>query len=161
MPISTSRSSPPLYSHHNSRAQSLLRKYSTTNSKLVLAKILHYLGENFQRLFRLQNCLSRKSSTSWNYSETFSLQKYPSRSQQPSSHQKQPAIIQQAVFQPQPASSSNQHQQPAIIQLAVSSRNQLSYNNQQHQSTTTTSSCNQQQQRAAATSSSNQQQQHD
>ena len=31
----------------------------------------HHDPENFQRLFRLQKCLSRKSSLSWNYSKTF------------------------------------------------------------------------------------------
>ena len=32
----------------------------------------HHYPENFQRLFRLQNCLSRKLSLSWKYSKTFS-----------------------------------------------------------------------------------------
>ena len=32
----------------------------------------HHYPENFQRIFRLQNWLSRKSSLSWNYSKTFS-----------------------------------------------------------------------------------------
>ena len=31
----------------------------------------HHYPENIQRLFRLQNCLSRKSSVSWKYSKTF------------------------------------------------------------------------------------------
>ena len=31
----------------------------------------HHYPENIQRLFRLQNCLSRKSSLSWKYSKTF------------------------------------------------------------------------------------------
>ena len=90
-PISSRRNSPPLSSHHKSRAQSLLRKYSKAISELVLAKFPHHLGENIQRLLRLQNflgrksstprkyskpfspqnCLSRKSSISWNYSKTF------------------------------------------------------------------------------------------
>ena len=39
--------------------------------KVVLAANHRYLG-NIQRLFRLQNCLSRKSSISWEYSKTFS-----------------------------------------------------------------------------------------
>ena len=38
--------------------------------KISLAANHHY-PENFQRLFRLQKCLSRKSSLSWNYSKTF------------------------------------------------------------------------------------------
>ena len=39
--------------------------------KIVLDANHHY-PENIQRLFRLQNCLSRKSSLSWKYSKTFS-----------------------------------------------------------------------------------------
>ena len=39
--------------------------------KIVLAANHQYLG-NIQKLFRLQNCLSRKSSLSWKYSKTFS-----------------------------------------------------------------------------------------
>ena len=31
----------------------------------------HHYAESIQRLFRLQNCLSRKSSLSWKYSKTF------------------------------------------------------------------------------------------
>ena len=42
--------------------------------KIVLAAKHQYLG-NIQRLFRLQNCLSRKTSISWKYSKTFSLAK--------------------------------------------------------------------------------------
>ena len=38
--------------------------------KIVLAAI-HPYPENFQRLFRLQSCLRRKSSSSWKYSKTF------------------------------------------------------------------------------------------
>ena len=39
----------------------------------------HFYPENFQKLFGLQNCLSRKSSLSWNYSKTFRLQNRLSR----------------------------------------------------------------------------------
>ena len=39
----------------------------------MLAANHHYHG-NIQRLFRLQNCLSRKSSLSWKHSKTFPLQ---------------------------------------------------------------------------------------
>ena len=39
--------------------------------KYVLAAN-HYYPENIQRLFRLQNCLRRKSFLSWKYSKTFS-----------------------------------------------------------------------------------------
>ena len=40
--------------------------------KSVIAANHHYPG-NIQRLFRLQKCLSRKSSLSWKHSKTFSL----------------------------------------------------------------------------------------
>ena len=40
-------------------------------SKIALAANHHY-PENIQRFFRLQNCLSRKTSLSWEYSKTFS-----------------------------------------------------------------------------------------
>ena len=42
--------------------------------KNFIAAIHHY-SEKIQRLFRLQNCLSRKSSISWKYSKTFSAAK--------------------------------------------------------------------------------------
>ena len=42
--------------------------------KVSLAANHHYAG-NFQRLFFLQNCLSRNSSFSWKYSKTFSTAK--------------------------------------------------------------------------------------
>ena len=73
--ISPRRNGLPLPSHHKSGTQCSLRKYSKTISKLVLAKIPHPLGENIQKLFRLQNRLSRESSNSWKYSNTFSLAK--------------------------------------------------------------------------------------
>ena len=41
--------------------------------KISLATNHHY-PENIQRLFRLQNCLSRKSTFSWKYSKVFFLQ---------------------------------------------------------------------------------------
>ena len=37
----------------------------------------HHYPENIQRLFRLQNCLRRKSSLSWKYSKTFLTAKVP------------------------------------------------------------------------------------
>ena len=52
--------------------------------KFVLAAKLLYPGNN-HRLFRLQTCLSRKSSISWNFSKTFSPAKLS---------QQQPIIIQ-------------------------------------------------------------------
>ena len=39
--------------------------------KIVLVAI-HHFPENFQKLFRLQNCLRSKSSLSWKYSKTYS-----------------------------------------------------------------------------------------
>ena len=38
----------------------------------IVVAATHQYSENIQRLFRLQNCLSRKSSISWKYSKTFS-----------------------------------------------------------------------------------------
>ena len=38
----------------------------------IYSKTLQQQPENFQRLFRLQNCLSRKSATTRKYSKTFS-----------------------------------------------------------------------------------------
>ena len=46
--------------------------------KIVVAANHRYPG-NIQRLFRLRNCLSRKSSISWKYSETFCQQNCLSR----------------------------------------------------------------------------------
>ena len=43
--------------------------------KIVVAANLLY-PENLQRFFRLQKCLSRKSSLSWNYSKIFSPAKF-------------------------------------------------------------------------------------
>ena len=75
-PTSPRRNSLPLPSHHSSKAESLLWKHSRTISKLVLANFPHHLGENIQRIFRLQNSLGRKSSLSWIYSKTFSPAKF-------------------------------------------------------------------------------------
>ena len=53
----------------------ILKKFKVVFAcKIVLAANHRYPG-NFQRLFRLQNCRSRKSSKSWNYSKTFSAAK--------------------------------------------------------------------------------------
>ena len=138
-------------------------KYSKTFSKLVLAKFLHQLGGNIQRLFCLQNCLSRKSSISRKYSKTF-----PPASSIPAATSNHPAVS-SSNLQQQPAaatsnhpavSSSNLQQQPAA---ATSSSNQqqqtatISSNNQQQQSTAETSSSIQRQQSTAAISSNNQQ----
>ena len=115
--------------------------------KFVLAAN-HQQPENIQRLFRLQNCLSRKSSTIFRkYSKTFWAIN--------SSNQQQQST--KAI------NSSNQQQQSAT---AINSSNQQQQStaatkssDQQQQSTAATRSSNQQQQPKAATSSSNQQQQ--
>ena len=60
-------------------------------SKIVIAAN-HQSPGNIQRLFRLQDCLSRKSSLPWKYSKTFS-----------------PAVNQQVVSQPRPAIIHNQY----------------------------------------------------
>ena len=52
-----------------------LKKFKEFSAcKIVLAANHRYPG-NIQRLFRLQTCLSRKSSISWKYSKTFSSAK--------------------------------------------------------------------------------------
>ena len=95
----------------------------------------HQQPENIQRLFRLQICLSRKSSTIFRkYSKTFWATNSSNQQQQPT------AAI----------NSSNQQQPPAAA---------INSSNQQQQSTAATSSSNQQQQPAAAINSSHQQQQ--
>ena len=94
--------------------------------RIVLAANNQYPG-NIQRLFRLQNCLSRKSSISRKYSKTFRP-----ASSIPATTSNHPAI-----------NSSNQHQQSTAA---------TSSSNQQQQPAAATSSSNQQQQPAAAIS---------
>ena len=134
------------------------RKYSKT---------FHQQPENIQRLFRLQICLSRKSSTTRKYSKTFS----PANLSSPqiinnpkifkdffackivlaANHQLYSGNIQGLFGQSTAATSSSNQQQPPAAAINSS--------NQQQQSTAATSSSNQQQQPKAATSNSNQQQQ--
>ena len=102
------------------------------------SKTFHQQPENIQRLFRLQNCLSRKSSAPENIQRLFRPQNRPRRkSSAPESIQRlfllqnclsrkssAPEIIQRLYDQQQPAkaiSSSNQQQQSAA---AISSSNQ-------------------------------------
>ena len=102
------------------------------------SKTFHQQPEKIQRLFRLQNCRIRKSSTiSRKYSKTF-------RAATSSSNQKQQpaAAINSSNQQQQSAAISSNQQQPAA---AIRS-------NQQQQSTAATSINNQQQQLAATTS---------
>ena len=155
--ISPRRNSLPLSSHHNSGTQSSLKKYSKTISKLIVAKLPHHLGENIQRLFRLQKCLSRNSSNSWNYSKTFSPAELC-----------QPQIINlpkvfKDFFVCKIVSAAN-HQYTGSIQKFPARKQQqstaaTSSSNEQQQPAEATSRSKQQQQPAAATSRSNQQQQ--
>ena len=128
--------------------------------KFVLAA-KHQQPENIQRLFRLQICLSRKSSTIFRkYSETFwainssNQQQQSTAATSSSNQQQQPAAAINSSNQQQQStaatSSSNQQQQPAAA---------INSSNQQQQSTAATSSSNQQQRPAAAINSSNQLQQ--
>ena len=110
------------------------------------SKIFHQQPENIQRLFRLQNCLRRKSSAPENIQRLFRLQNCLSRKSSA------PESIQRLSDKQQPAkaiSSSNQQKQSAAA---------ISSSNQQKQSTATFNSGNQQQQSAAGISSSNQHQ---
>ena len=101
--------------------------------KFVLAAN-HQQPENIQRLFRLQNCLSRKSSTIFRkYSKTFWATNSSNQQLQST------AAI----------NSSNQQQQSTAA---------TSSSNQQQQSTAATSSRNQQQRPATAINSSKQKQ---
>ena len=126
--------------------------------KFVLAAN-HQQPENIQRLFRLQICLSRISSTTRKYSKTFwainsSNQQQPSTAATNSNHQQQqPTATINSSNQQQPSTaatnSNHQQQQPAAT---------INSSNQQQPSTAATSSNHQQQQPAATINSSNQQQ---
>ena len=137
-PTSPRRNSLPLFSHHKSGIQSWLWIFSKTTSKIVLVANLQY-PENIRRRFRLQTCLTRKSSISPKYSKTFSpaelswpqiiktleifreffaSKQYPSCNQQlTSNQQQQPAAATSSSNQQQqstaPINSSNQQWQPA------------------------------------------------
>ena len=91
-------------------------KYSKTILKLVFTNFLHRFFENIQRLFRLQNCLSRRTAIN--------------------SSNQHSAI--NSSNQHSAINSSNQQQQPATT---INSSNQGS--SQQQQSAATTSSSNQ------------------
>ena len=105
------------------------------------SKTFHQRAENIQRLFRLQNCLSRKSSAPENIQRLFRLQNCLSRKS--SMFQKY-----SKTFRPAPSSKSNQQQPPTAA---------TSKSIQQQPSTAATSKNNQQQPSTAATSESNQQ----
>ena len=93
------------------------------------SKTFHQQPENIQRLFRLQHCLSRKSSAPENIQRLF----WPAKLSQP-----QITNIPE-VFKDFPANSNNQQKQPAAA---------MNSSNQQRQPAAATSSNNQQQQSA-------------
>ena len=112
------------------------------------SKTFHQQPENIQRLFRLQNCLSRKSSTILRkYSKTFWAINSSNQQQQSTT------AINSRNQQQQSTAAINKSNQQQQSTAAINS------SNQQQQSTAATSSSNQQQQPKAATSNSNQQQQ--
>ena len=111
--------------------------------KFVLAAN-HQHPENIQRLFRLQNCLSRESPVSREYSKTF----WPASSI-PAATSNHPASSIPAATSNHPANS---------IPAATSNHPATNSSNQQQQAAAINSS-NQQPQPAEATSSSKQQQQ--
>ena len=106
------------------------------------SKTLLQQPENIQRLFRLQICLSRKSSTTRKYSKTFWAINSSNQQQQSTAA----------------TSRSNQQQQPTAATSSSNQQQQSTSSNQQQQPAAATSS-NQQQQPAATINSSNQQQQ--
>ena len=53
----------------------ILKKFRDFLACKIVLDANHLYPENIQRFYRLQNCLSRKSFLSWNYSKTFRLQK--------------------------------------------------------------------------------------
>ena len=50
----------------------ILKKFKNVFARNIVLDANQQYPENFQRIFRLQNCLRRKSSLSWKYSQTFS-----------------------------------------------------------------------------------------
>ena len=123
----------PLFHFSPIKILEIFKDFSPTTRKY--SNTFHQQPENNQRLFRLQNCLSRKSSTIFRkYSKTFWAINSSNQQQQST------AAI----------NSSNQQQQSTTA---------INSSNQQQQSTAATSSSNQQQQSTAAINSSHQQQQ--
>ena len=119
----------------------MFKDFSPTTRKY--SKTFHLQPETIQRLFCLQNCLSRKTSAPGNFQKFFRLQNCLSRKSSLSRKYSK-------IFRPAATSKSNQQQQPA---KAISS------SDQQKQAAAATDSSNQPQQPAAAINSSNQQQQ--
>ena len=122
--------------------------WSTSPRRNSLPLSSHQYPEKTQRLFRLQNCLSLKSSISRKYPKTFSPAElsWPQIIKIPEISKDFPASKQYSSSNRQPSSTinnSNQQQQPATA---------INSSNQQQQPTAATSSSNQQQQSATATS---------
>ena len=105
--------------------------------------ITHQYPGNIQKLFRLQNCLSRNSSISWKYSKNF----LPANLSEPQLINILEIFKDFFTSKHHPnsneQSSSNQLQRSAT---ATSSSNQQSFSNEQQQSTAAISSKKQQQQ---------------
>ena len=128
----------------------MLRKYSQTISKHFSAKFLHHLGENIERFFRLQNCLSQKSSISRKYSETFSPEKVSSSNQHyPSSNHQYPSRNQQSSKKQYPSCNQQSSNKQYSTRKQQPSHKQYPSCNQQSPSS------KQQQQAVAATNSGN------
>ena len=56
----------------------ILKLFKDFFACIIVFDANHHYSENIQQIFRLQNCLSRKSSLSWKYSKTFSPAKLSS-----------------------------------------------------------------------------------
>ena len=112
--------------------------------------------ENIRRLFRLQNCLSRKSPISRKYSKTF---RAAATSNHPASSI--PAATSNHPASSIPAASSNHpaNRIPAATSNIQQPAAAINSSNQQQQPATAINSSNQQQQSTAAISNHNQQQQ--
>ena len=157
------------YPVHNHIIHSLATiNYPASPRRNSLPPSYHQYPGNIQRLFRLQNCLSRKSSISQKFSKTFSPQNClsckSSKSQIYSKTFQAASSIPTATSNDSAcsitAAISNQQQQPtAATSNHPASSIQAATSNQKQQPAAATSNSDQQQQPAAATSSSNQQQQ--
>ena len=104
-----------------------------SSSTWKYSKTFKQQPENIQRLFGLQNCLSRKSPISQKYSRTFRATSSSYQQQQPaaatssSNQQQQPAGATSSSNQQQQSaaastSNSNQHQQSTFILPAASTK---------------------------------------
>ena len=54
----------------------ILQKFKDFFAGKIVLTATHHNSENVQKLFRLQNCLSRKSAISWKHSKSFSPAKF-------------------------------------------------------------------------------------